>query len=42
MKKTKKMSPAKQLFFKSMIYTAAAIALLVIGYFSAQFFFTQF
>lgn len=38
----KKMSHGKQLFLKSMIYTAAAIALLVIGYFSAQYFFTEF
>lgn len=30
---------AKRVFVKSMIYTAAAIALLVIGYFSAGFFF---
>ncbi|MEE1075019.1 MAG: hypothetical protein U0K93_06025 [Acutalibacteraceae bacterium] len=40
--KTKKTSHAAQLFFKSMLYTVAAIALLVIGYFSAQFFFTNF
>ncbi len=42
MKKTEKMSYGKQLFLKSMLYTAAAIALLVIGYFSAQYFFTKF
>lgn len=35
----KKMSYGKQLFFKSMVYTASAIALLVIGYYSAQYFF---
>lgn len=42
MKKTKKLSHNMQLFLKSMLFTAAAIALLVIGFYSAQFFFTKF
>ncbi len=33
---------SKKLFIKSMIYTAAAISLIVIGYFSAEFFFSKF
>lgn len=37
--KEKNPKSAKELFLKSMIYTAAAIALLVIGYFSAGYFF---
>ncbi len=32
-------SSAKAAFFKAMLYTASAIALLVIGYFSAGYFF---
>ena len=40
MKKGKRENSAGQLVFKSMIYTASAIALVVIGYYSAQYFFS--
>ena len=40
MKKPKRETDAKQLVFKSMVYTASAIALVVIGYYSAQYFFS--
>ncbi len=33
---------AVRLFLKSMLYTAAAIALLFVGYFSAKYFFGTF
>lgn len=39
MKKEKVNSSAVRVFFKTMLYTAAVIILLVIGYFSAEFFF---
>jgi len=39
---SKKNNYSKYIFLKSMIFTAAAIALIVIGYFSAEFFFTKF
>ncbi len=37
-----KNSRAKSIFLKSMLYTAAVIALFFIGYYSAQYFFTNF
>ncbi len=33
---------AYTLFFKSMLFTVAAITLLIIGYFSAEYFFGKF
>lgn len=42
MKDNRHRSSSKQLFLKSMLFTAAAIALLVIGFYSAEFFFTKF
>lgn len=39
MRSEKKNGAAGRLFLKSMLYTAAAIALLFIGYFSARYFF---
>ncbi len=35
----KKGERERKLFLKSMVYTAAAIALLAIGYFTAEYFF---
>jgi hypothetical protein len=37
--KYNKKNPSVQLFLKSMLFTAASLALLAIGYFSASFFF---
>ena len=32
---------SKRIFLSAMLYTASAIALIVIGFFSAKFFFTK-
>lgn len=40
MKKSKRETDAVLLVFKSMIYTASAIALVIIGYYAAQYFFS--
>ena len=41
MRDKNKRSKAVEVFLKSMLYTALAIAVVVIGYFSAQFFFSN-
>jgi len=39
--KNREMKTSTRVFLKSMLYSAAAIALLVIGYFSAGYFFSN-